>query len=93
MTILHYPLSTHHIMNMPAEIAISHFKTHCLEIIDKLQTNKQSIVITKRGRPVAKIDAIVTTPKTSLFNMLNGRAKITGDIICHIDDQWDAERD
>jgi len=33
--------------SMPKEIAISEFKSHCLEIIDKLQISHESI-ITKR---------------------------------------------
>lgn len=37
-------------IKMATKIAISQFKSHCLEIIEKLQTNKESIIITKRDK-------------------------------------------
>nr|WP_238375563.1 type II toxin-antitoxin system Phd/YefM family antitoxin [Rickettsia massiliae] len=41
-------------------IAISQFKSHCLAIIEKLQTDKESIIITKRDKEVAQILPINT---------------------------------
>lgn len=42
-------------IKMAVKIAISQFKSHCLEIIEKLQTDKESIIITKRDREVQNI--------------------------------------
>lgn len=36
-------------------MAISQFKTHALKVIDQLSQNHESIVITKRGKPLALI--------------------------------------
>jgi len=75
---------------MTTKIAISQFKSHCLEIIDKLQTNKESIIITKRDKPIAKVEAITTISKISLFGLLRNKAEIKGDIIDSINEKWDA---
>ena len=37
---------------MTSIIAISQFKSHCFEIIETLQTSRQSIIITKRNKPI-----------------------------------------
>ncbi len=36
-------------------MAISQFKTHALKIIDQIAKDRESIIITKRGKPVARI--------------------------------------
>lgn len=72
-------------------MAISEFKSHCLEVIEKLQTNKQSIIITKRNKPIARVEAINDMTKVSLFGMLKGRAEIKGDILEAIEENWNAE--
>ncbi len=68
-------------MYMTITIAISQFKSHCLEIIDKLQTNQETIIITKRDKPIAKVEVIMTKPNTSLFGILKNKAEIKGDIL------------
>jgi prevent-host-death family protein len=75
------------------EIAISYFKAHCLEIIDKLQSNHKAIVITKRGAPVAKIILFDDAEKPSLFGSMKHKAKIKSDIVKPINEKWSAEND
>lgn len=77
---------------MTTKIAISQFKSHCLEIIEKLHTSQQSIIITKRDKPIAKVVPFDTT-KASLFGMLKNKAEIKADILKPIEDKWDAERE
>jgi len=75
---------------MTSAIAISQFKSHCLEIIEKLHTNRQSIIITKRNKPIAKVESIIDSSKLSLFGLLKGKAEIRGDILESIEEKWDA---
>ena len=77
---------------MSTKIAISQFKSHCLEIIEKLQTNGQSIIITKRDKAVAKVLPI-DSKKVSLFGMLKNKAEIKANILDPIDEKWDAEHE
>lgn len=69
---------------MDKTIAISQFKSHCLEIIDRLQVSRESIIITKRDKPIARIEAIPTN-KASLFGIFKDKAEIPGDVIDPID--------
>jgi prevent-host-death family protein len=36
-------------------IAAAKFKAHCLSLMDDVHKNREPIVITKRGKPVAKL--------------------------------------
>jgi prevent-host-death family protein len=36
-------------------MGISQFKTHALKILDQVGKNREEIVITKRGKPIARI--------------------------------------
>ncbi len=77
---------------MPSKIAISKFKSHCLEIIDKLQTNGQTIIITKRDKAIAQVLPI-DTKKVSLFGMLKNKAEIKADIVKSIEEKWNAQHE
>ena len=68
----------------------SEFKSKCLKLMDEVAENGVEIVITKNGKPVAKLTAIQERPKT-LFGAGRGRMKILGDIISPIDVEWEAQ--
>ncbi|WP_050396449.1 hypothetical protein [Rickettsia sibirica] len=57
--------------------------------IEKLQTDKESIIITKRDREVAQILPI-NTKKISLFGMLQNKAEIKADILEPVEEKWNA---
>jgi prevent-host-death family protein len=58
------------------------FKARCLAIMDEVQAKRQAVVITKRGKPVAKL-VPVETEKDDIFGFFKGRGKIEikGDIV------------
>jgi prevent-host-death family protein len=58
-------------------ISASKFKEQCLTLIDRV--DDEGIVITKRGRPVAKLVRIASS-SSNLIGALNGKLKIKGDI-------------
>jgi antitoxin (DNA-binding transcriptional repressor) of toxin-antitoxin stability system len=61
--------------------------------MDEVAQQRQPIIITKRGKPVAKLVPIDEEP-TDLFGRMAGTATICGDIIGPIEDvEWtgDAE--
>ena len=68
----------------------SEFKAKCLKLMDEVAEDGGEIVITKNGKPVAKLTAFHERPK-SLFGIDKGRLKILGDIISPIDVEWEAE--
>lgn len=70
-------------------IAAGEFKAKCLQIMDDVQKRHVQIVITKRGKPVAKVVPYSDKPP-SLFGFMKGTATTHGDIISPIDVRWDA---
>jgi len=71
---------------MSNKVAIGDFQSHCLEIIEDLQRTHQSIIITKKNIPIAKLEPLEES-KNSIIGMMKGKAKITGDIIRPIYDE------
>lgn len=55
------------------------FKTRCLRIMDEVQATGEPYVITKRGRPVARL-VPVAPDDTDLFGYMSGTFEIVGDI-------------
>ena len=60
------------------QIAAAKFKEQCLALLEDVDA--EGIVITKRGKPVAKLIPI-GTDSASLIGSLRGKVKITGDIL------------
>jgi prevent-host-death family protein len=71
-------------------ISASDFKAHCSEVIDQVSNGHGSIVITKRGKPVAKLVAVEEKGHESLFGFAKGHVKIQGDIMAPIEVDWEA---
>jgi prevent-host-death family protein len=61
-------------------IAAGSFKVHCLAIMDEVQSKRQAVLITKRGKPVAKL-VPVENAKDDIFGFYKGKIKINGDIV------------
>jgi prevent-host-death family protein len=64
-------------------MAAGAFKVHCLKVMDEVQSKRQAVLITKRGKPVAKL-VPVGKEKDDIFGFLKGKGKITGDIVSPI---------
>ena len=66
------------------------FRAKCLGLMDEVAETGREIVITRRGKPVARLVPYWRRPR-SLFGMDRGRIESLGDIIAPIDVEWDAE--
>jgi prevent-host-death family protein len=80
-------------MDNTKQVAAADFKANCLRLMDEVAQQRRPIIITKRGKPVAKLVPVEEEPK-DLFGYMAGTAKICGDIIGPIEDlEWtgDAE--
>lgn len=62
------------------KIGAGAFKANCLAIMDEVQAKKQAVIITKRGKPVAKL-VPVTEEKDDIFGFLQGKVTIVGDVV------------
>jgi prevent-host-death family protein len=62
------------------KMAAGSFKANCLAVMDEVQAKHETVVITKRGKPVAKLVPL-NTETDEIYNFLAGRGTITGDIV------------
>ena len=73
------------------EIKAGEFKAKCLKLMDWVAEGHEEIIITKRGKPIAKLVPLTAAPKREIFGYMKGTVEILGDIIAPIDEKWDAD--
>jgi prevent-host-death family protein len=76
---------------MKKAIAAGEFKAKCLHLLDEVQQTRQEIVITKRGRPVARLLPVDEKAPT-LFGRMKGTIMILGDIVGPTGEVWEADQ-
>jgi prevent-host-death family protein len=72
----------------PRSIAAGRFKAGCLALIDDVAATRREIVITKRGKPLARL--VPLEPRATEPGA--GMIEYQGDLISPIDAEWDASR-
>ena len=69
------------------------FKTHCLSVIDDVHDKHEEVIITKHGKPMAKLVPLeeVTEKPDDIFGFMRGLGRINGDIVSPIigAEEWD----
>ena len=61
-------------------MAAGSFKSKCLAVLDEVHTKRETVIITKHGKPVAKL-VPVNIEKDEIYDFLAGKGAIVGDII------------
>ena len=56
------------------------FKARCLKVMDEVRSTREPVVITKKGRPVAKLVPAEGQPE-DVFGCMKGEVEIVGDIV------------
>ena len=62
------------------EMPAAEFKARCLALMDRVQKTGEPVVITKHGKPVAKL-VPASSGADEIFGYMAGRVKIVGDIV------------
>jgi prevent-host-death family protein len=75
-------------------VGATEFKARCLELMDRVAERRESYVITKRGKPVAKLAPLDRADDEPLFGRLRGLGEEVGDITGPVvpAEEWDALR-
>lgn len=63
------------------------FKARCLAIMDEVQARREGVLITKHGKPVAKL-VPADEGTDEIYNFLRGKGEIKGDIIAPAINDW-----
>ena len=61
-------------------VAAGSFKSKCLAVMDEVHAKCETVIITKHGKPVAKL-VPVNAEKDEIYDFLAGKGVIVGDII------------
>lgn len=64
------------------------FKAQCLAILDRVAESGEAIVVTKRGKPVARVVPV----RPEVHPVLAGSVTFHGDVIGPILDDWEIDR-
>jgi prevent-host-death family protein len=75
---------------MQTAIGAGEFKAKCLQLLDAIAETRGTLVITKHGKPVAKLVPI--EPEQPLFGALKGSVVGEMDIVSPISTEWDAAK-
>ncbi len=71
-------------------IRAEEFKSKCLKLMDKVQQTREEIVITRHGKPVARLVPCEEGAQP-VFGCLAGTVQIKRDVIGPIGEAWDAD--
>ena len=69
-------------------IAAGEFKAKCLKMLDQVAETKEVLVVTKRGKPVAKVVPL----DDGLSTDLRGSVTCLTDIVAPTGERWDADQ-
>jgi len=70
------------------EIPAAVFKAQCLTLMENVRSTKRPLVITRRGKPVAKLVPI-EEPKDDFIGRLKGVFEVVGDLDAD-PDEWES---
>lgn len=68
-------------------IPASRFKARCLALLDEVARTHDTIVVTKRGQPVAR----VVSAAPALRRTLRGSVIVHGDLTAPIEERWESD--
>jgi len=73
-------------------VPASEFKARCLRLLEEVAAGDKTLVITKRGRPVARVLPFQPSPRPLRGSWKNS-VRIRGDIVhFSVADEWEANQ-
>lgn len=72
--------------SMPA----GEFKAKCFQVLDEVASTREAVVITKFGKPVARV--VPMPPESKLRGALKGSVLVEKDILSPLENEWAAAK-
>ncbi len=80
-------------MIKPRIVPAGEFKARCLKLMDEINEQGGELIITKHGKPVAKLVPADRPAKPQpMFGFMEGSVKIHGDIVAPLDVDWESDK-
>ncbi len=76
---------------MSKTVPTTEFEANCLALLDEVAEKQEEVVVTKDGKPLAKV-VPASFRATRSLESLRGSGRIVGDILAPLDDEWNATR-
>ena len=78
---------------MAHSVAVSELKTHCLRLVDQVARERRELIVTKRGKPIARLVPLAEVGPNEALTRLRGTL-IGGDRAedFETDSVWEATR-
>jgi prevent-host-death family protein len=70
-------------------MAAGSFKAKCLAVMDEVRAKREPVIITKRGKPIAKLVPVGSAPD-EIFGFFAGKGAIVGDVVSPVlsSEEW-----
>ena len=69
---------------------ISEFKARCIAVLKAAQQSGETILVTRRGQPLARVEPVRSHPSERPLGVHGGRLKIRGDLVgVDFADDWE----
>lgn len=65
-------------------MAAGTFKARCLQVIEQVRMRHQPVLITRRGKPIAKLVPVEKERRSTVFGSMRGKIEIRGDIVAPV---------
>jgi len=72
------------------QVTVTQFKARCLGLIEKVQREKCSIVVSRHGRPAVELTAVEKEPAPILFGRASGTVALHDDALT-TGEAWQAD--
>lgn len=73
------------------QISAGEFKAKCLKLMDEVNERHEEVIITKFGKPVAKLVPVRADFPRSAFGYLKGTVISQKDLIAPTGESWEAD--
>jgi len=73
-------------------IKAGEFKAKCLKIMDTVNTYHHEVIVTKYGKPVAKLVPVSDKKNQEIFGFMKDSVTINNDITRPIQEKWNADK-
>ncbi len=70
------------------KISAGRFKAQCLKLMDDVNLRHEEVVITKRGKPVARLVPYEESP-VPIHGYMKNTVMILGDVVSPTGEKWD----
>ena len=76
------------------EVTAAQFRSNCFKILEEIRIKHREIIITKRGKPVARLIPYTNEDNLDpLVGALLGAGITVGDLTEPLEDEWELDKD